>query len=121
MGTLVGAGADLFTPASVPTAIEVLFAVRFTGAPDELDGDVAHPIACRVYDPDGTQRGEQGASLTATGQAIVQGFAAQLLMPIGMVVAVPETGTYSFEFEIDRNVFPRVPIHIVTLDQLPQR
>jgi hypothetical protein len=111
--TIVGAGADLFGILQVPAAVPVLFAVRFVGSPDELDGTASHPIICRIYDPDGEQRGEQRVDFGGTATMLVADFAAQIVIPIGIVLDVQRFATYSVEFEIDGTTPVRVPIHMV--------
>ena len=96
-----------------PAAVPVLFAVRFVGDPDELDGTTSHPILCRIYDPAGEQRGEQRVDLNATATTVVANFAAQIVVPIGTVLDVQAFDSYSVEFEIDGTTPVRVPIHML--------
>lgn len=109
--TIVGAGADLVMVPQVPTPIQMLFAVRFVGPPDELEGQ-PHPIACRLFDPSGNSLGEQGGEMSTEVTQIVPGYVADLTIPMGIVLNVEQYGTYHVEFAIDDHEL-RVPVHIV--------
>jgi hypothetical protein len=109
--TIVGAGADLIQIPEAPAPVQVLFAVRFVGAPEELD-DMMHPVAARIFNPNGQMMGEQAGQITVAGTLRVPGYAAELTVPMGVVIDAREFGTYSVEFEIDGDT-RRVPIHIV--------
>jgi hypothetical protein len=110
--TIVGAGADLVQVPEVPTPMPVLFAVRFVGAPEELDGSTPHPVVARIYNPDGALAGEQAGQIAGDITQVVPGYAAELTLPMGVVIDVQQFGTYSVEFEIDGDT-RRVPIHVV--------
>jgi hypothetical protein len=99
---------------TLPPAVQLLFAVRFVGDPEELEGETAHPVVCRIFDPGGNAIGRQDVTLAA-GQLvlIVPGYAVELTIPIGIVIGVQQFGSYSVEFEIDGNRFRPVPVHIV--------
>ena len=116
--TLVGAGADLIAVPQLPTPVQVTFAVRFVGDPDELDGHTTHPIVTRLFDTDGNLRGEQRIDMEATSSQVVRGFAAELIVPVGIVIDAQVEGTYSVEFEIDGHTPKRVPVHVVTAETL---
>jgi hypothetical protein len=111
--TIVGAGSDLMRAAELPAAAQILFVVRFVGAPEELDGTTAHPIACRLYTPAGDLMGEQRADLTSAVTQVVPGYVADVTMPIGVVLEADEYGSYRVEFQIDDSAPLRVPFHIV--------
>ncbi|HEY3945732.1 MAG TPA: hypothetical protein VGL78_10930 [Solirubrobacteraceae bacterium] len=117
--TIVGAGADVVLAGTVPMVTQLLFAVRYVGAPDELTRDTQHPFSCRIFDPAGKQIGEQGGSLSAESTQIVRGYVAELTVPLAIVLEVTQYGTYHFEFVIDDSD-KRVPMHIVSPDQLNQ-
>ncbi|HST56804.1 MAG TPA: hypothetical protein VLJ42_13035 [Solirubrobacteraceae bacterium] len=110
--TIIGAGSDAVLAPHVPMPAQVLFAVRYVGAPDELDGEMVHAIACRIFDPDGTCVGEQKANLTGGVTQLVPGYTAELTVPTAIVIDARQYGTYSVEFEIDGHT-ERVPIHII--------
>lgn len=114
---LVGAGADMAAIPSLPTAIQLLFAVRYVGAPDELDGETEHPIAARIFDPDGAQIAEQKGLLKAHATLAIPGYLAELIVPTSIVFEPREYGTYGFEFSIDEHEV-RVPMHIISPDLL---
>jgi hypothetical protein len=115
--TIVGAGADLVVIAAVPAAVPVLFAVRFVGDPDELDGETQHAVACRLFDPDGNLMGAQEGQIVSDVEQIVPGYLADVTMPMGVVIDAKRFGTYGVEFEIDGHA-ARVPVHVV---QAPQQ
>lgn len=96
----------------MPAAVQILFAVRYVGDPDELDGETAHEIACRIYDPDGTQVGEQTARLSAGVEQHVPGYVAAIVVPTGIVLEIQRLGTYGVEFSIDDHDL-RIPVHAV--------
>lgn len=116
--TLVGAGADLLVAPELPAPIQVLFAVRFVGAAEEMDGETQHEMLVRLFDPAGESMGEQGGQLAAGVKQLVPGYLAELLMPLGIVLNAEQSGTYGVEFVIDGNAL-RVPIHIVAQGELP--
>lgn len=111
--TIVGAGADLSVIPSAPAAVPILFAVRFVGDPEELDGQTPHPIRCRIFNPAGEQVGEQSVAMTTEVTQVVPGYVAEVLLPVGVVLAVGDYGTYSVEFQIDDTEPRRVPLHIL--------
>lgn len=117
--TIIGAGADVAAVPSVPMVLQLLFAVRYVGAPDELDGEARHEIACRIFNPSGAQAGEQTGALTAQATQIVPGYVAELIIPTAVVLEATEYGTYGFEFSIDES-HERVPVHIVGAEEIPQ-
>jgi hypothetical protein len=111
--TIVGAGADVVPVPEVPVAVQMLFAVRYVGAPDELDGQTTHPVATRVFDSRGEQMGEETGDATVEIEGIiVPDYVAELIVPSSVVIDAREFGTYSVEFAIDGHS-RRVPIHIV--------
>jgi hypothetical protein len=114
--TIVGAGADVALVPALPMALQLLFAVRYVGAPGELDSQTLHPFACRIFNPAGEQIGEQTGSLSAQATQIVPGYLAELIVPSAIVLEVTEHGTYHIEFAIDESV-KRVPMHIVAREQ----
>lgn len=89
-----------------------MFAVRYVGDPDELDGETEHPIACRVFAPGGSQMGEQTASLKASAIPIVPGYVAEMTIPTALVLEMREYGTHRIEFSIDGNSVD-VPMHCI--------
>jgi hypothetical protein len=110
--TIVGAGTDVVMPGEIPSPVQMLFAVRFVGPPDELDGETPHPVACRLFDPEGEMMGEQAGQIVGDVNQIVPGYAAEVTIPMAVVIDAQRFGTYSVEFEIDGDA-RRVPIHIV--------
>lgn len=110
--TIVGAGADVVQVPQIPSPVQLLFAVRYIGLEEDLDGEAVHPFGCRMYKPDGEKVGEQGGQLTATATLRVPGYAVELIVPQALVFGAEEYGTYSFEFSIDDHNL-RVPIHVV--------
>jgi hypothetical protein len=116
---LVGAGADTAAVPTLPMPIQLLFAVRYVGAPDELDGEAEHPISCRIFNPAGDQIGEQSGLLKAQATQLIPGYVAELIVPTGVVLEPNEYGTYGFEFSIDESE-KRVPMHIVDPGLLAQ-
>ena len=110
--TIVGAGADIAFVPELPTAVQLLFAVRYVGAPEEVESDTSHPIACRIFSPAGDLLGEQTSNLTAHATQLVPGFVAELVVPTAVVLNAQEFGSYGFEFRIDKSDL-RVPVHIV--------
>jgi hypothetical protein len=110
--TIVGAGADVVHVATVPAVAQLLFAVRYVGAIDELDGSTPHPIATRIFNPAGDLVGEQSGQLTAHAEMAVEGWVAELIVPSALIVEVRELGTYGIEFAIDEDE-RRVPIHVI--------
>jgi hypothetical protein len=111
--TIVGAGADVVIVPEVPATIPVLFAVRFVGAPEELDGETPHDIVCRIFTPAGHPLGEQRARIeNAEVTQLVPGFVADITLPMGVVVHATEAGSYPIEFQIDDD-HVRVPLHVV--------
>jgi hypothetical protein len=109
--TIIGAGADAALLPH-PAPVQVLFAVRFVGAPDELDGETGHPIACRIFNPAGELAGEQRAELKAGVTQLVPGYLAEVIIPMGVVIDAREFGTYHIEFAIDSDQ-RRVPFHVL--------
>lgn len=109
---LVGAGADATVLPSLPTAIQLLFAVRYVGAPEEMDGEIEHPIAIRIFNPAGGQIGEQRGQLKAHATQLIPGYRAELIIPTAIVLEPEEYGTYHFAFSIDESE-ERVPFHIL--------
>lgn len=116
--TIVGAGSDLVMLPQVPAPVQVLFAVRYVGMEEDLDGEAEHPFACRIYQPNGQKVGEQGGRLKAIASLRVSGYAADLIVPAAVVLDVREYGTYSVEFSIDDSN-RRVPIHVVPPQEPP--
>lgn len=110
--TIVGAGADLIFVPAVPAPVQVTFAVRFVGAPDELDGETEHRVVCRLFDPGGEPMGEQGTILKGEIDQRVPGYVAEVTVPMGVVLDAQQAGSYSVEFEIDGHRYRRVPIHV---------
>lgn len=117
--TIVGAGCDVVPVPETPTPVQVLFAVRYGGSPDELDGETAHVIGCRIFNPAGAMVGEQTGEVTAKVDQIVPGYVADLTVPTGVVIDAREFGTYGVEFSIDDQRL-RVPIHVIRLPQAGQ-
>lgn len=116
--TIVGAGADVFVVPQIPTPIQILFAVRFVGPPDEVSGQ-QHSLACRLFDPGGTALGEQSGQMATDVNQIVPGYLAELTVPMGVVLNVDQHGTYHVEFSIDDDDTVRVPIHVVDPSTMP--
>jgi hypothetical protein len=116
---LVGAGADMAAVPSLSMPLQLLFAVRYVGNPDELDGETEHPISCRIFNPAGAQIGEQGGLLKAQATMLIPGYVAELIVPTGIVFEPAEYGTYHFSFSIDESE-KRVPMHIIEPDLLIQ-
>ena len=112
--TIVGAGCDVIPLPETPAAVQVLFAVRYVGAPDELDGQTAHVIGCRIFNPAGEMVGEQTGEVRAQVAQIVPGYVADLTIPTGVVVDAREFGSYGIEFLIDDHSL-RVPIHVIEM------
>jgi hypothetical protein len=110
--TIVGAGADVAIVPDPPAVVQLLFAVRYVGPPDELDGETEHPVACRIFNPKGDRIGEQRGGLRAEGTPLVAGYATELIVPTTIVLEAQEHGTYAFEFSIDDHEI-QVPIHII--------
>jgi len=110
--TIIGAGVDAILLPEVPSPVQILFAVRFVGAPDELDGDTLHQLAVRIYNPQGERVGEQTGQLTARLLQFVPGYLAEIVIPSAVVIEAREFGTYGVEFAIDRDE-RRVPIHVL--------
>lgn len=110
--TIVGAGADVVVVPEVPAPVQVLFAVRYVGDPEELDGETPHPIACRIFNPDGDMVGEQTGQVQAQVAQTIPGYVAELTVPSGVVIDARELGTYGVEFSIDGDD-RRVPIHVI--------
>ncbi|MGN6371525.1 MAG: hypothetical protein ACTHM1_00820 [Solirubrobacteraceae bacterium] len=115
--TIVGAGCDVVPVQGTPTPIQVLFAVRYVGAPDELDGATEHAIGCRIFNPAGEKVGEQAGEIKAKVDQLVPGYVADVTIPTGLVIEAQEFGTYGIEFWIDDHSL-RVPIHVI---QTPQQ
>ena len=116
---LVGAGADTAVVPSLPTPLQVLFAVRYIGTPEELDGEMEHPISCRIFNPAGDRIGEQSGRLKAHATFLIPGFVAELIVPTGVVLEPSDYGTYAFEFSIDESD-KTVPMHIIDPGRLAQ-
>jgi hypothetical protein len=116
--TIIGAGTDVIIAPHVPVPMQVLFAVRFVGDPDELDGEMAHPVVCRIFAPGGDPIGEQTAGLTVDATQLVPGYLADVTIPMGIVIETREYGTYHVEFEIDGHS-QRVPIHVIDPSSQP--
>jgi hypothetical protein len=116
---LVGAGADTAPVPRLPTPIQLLFAVRYLGVPDELDGEIEHPIACRIFNPAGEQIGDQSGRLKAHATQLIPGYLAELILPTAIVFEPQEYGTYHFEFSIDESS-ERIPMHIIDPQLLSQ-
>lgn len=116
--TIVGAGADLAFIPQVPAGVQMLFAVRFVGAPDELDGETKHSIGCRIFDPRGTQVGEQMGEITGVATQILPGYVAEVTVPMGVIIDAREFGSYAVEFAIDDET-RRVPVHILETPDEP--
>jgi hypothetical protein len=111
--TIVGAGADLVVVPELPAPVGVLFAIRFVGDPEELDGVTPHKTVVRLFDPDGASMGEQeGQIIGGPVQQVVVGYLAEVIIPMGVVIDAQRDGSYSVEFEIDGDRL-RVPIHVV--------
>jgi len=110
--TIIGAGADLIIAPQIPTPVQVLFVVRFVGAPEEVKGD-AHPVTCRVLDPDGSEIGQQTAEITTELTQVVTGYVAEVTIPMGILLLVAQYGTYRVEWTIDGGDPLPVPIHVV--------
>jgi len=113
--TIVGAGSDVLIVEGVPAQLHVLFAVRFVGAPDELDGELSHPVGCGIYSPDGELAGEQTSMLQGDINQLVPGFVAEVTVAMATDIEATELGSYGVEFAIDGNAL-RVPIHVVEAD-----
>jgi hypothetical protein len=111
--TIVGAGADVVHVPSVPTPVQVLFAVRYVGAPEEVNGETAHSIVCRIFNPVGDRVDEQTGQLMAHGTQMIPGYVAEIIVPSGVVIDAQQFGTYGVEFSIDEDTLRRVPIHVV--------
>ncbi len=116
---LVGAGADTALVPSLPMAIQLLFAVRYLGMPEEMDGEIEHPVSVRIFSPSGEQIGEQSGQLKAQATQLIPGYLAELIVPSAVVFEPQEYGTYHFEFSIDDSQ-ERVPMHIVDPEILTQ-
>jgi len=116
--TIVGAGADVAFVPELPAPIQLLFAVRYVGAPDELEGEIAHPIVCRIFNPAGKFLGEQRGNLTAQATQLVAGYVAELIIPTAVVLNAESFGSYRLEFGIDESELP-VPIHIIQRPEAP--
>jgi hypothetical protein len=110
--TIIGAGTDVVIAPHIPAPMQVLFAVRFVGEANELDGEMSHPVVCRIFAPSGDPIGEQTAGLTVDAQQIVPGYLADVTIPMGIVIETQTYGTYHVEFEIDGHS-QRVPIHVI--------
>lgn len=115
----MGAGADTAALPSLPMPIQLLFAVRYVGAPEELDGETEHPVSIRIFNPAGDQIGEQSGQLKAHATQLIPGYVSELIVPSGVVFEPHEYGTYHFEFSIDDSR-ERVPMHIVDPELLAQ-
>jgi len=110
--TIVGAGADVVVVPAVPAPVQILFTVRFIGAPEELDGETPHPTAVRLFDPDGEALGEQVGQIVSDVKQLVPGYVADVTIPMGVVIDAQRVGTYAVEFEIDGDS-KRVPVHVM--------
>ncbi len=114
--TIVGAGADLVRVLEFPCPVQVLFAVRFLVAPDELEVGAQHGVACRSFNAKGEQIGELSGELSV-GEVTQQvpGYIAEIIVPMAARIEAREAGTYRFEFEVDGDV-RGVPVHIFEAD-----
>ena len=77
---------------AVPTAIQVVLAVRLLALPDEL-GEAGHTVVNRVRDPRGEVLGEASGDIVIGGEAARPGFLVGAMVPVAVAFEAAEEGT----------------------------
>lgn len=111
--TIVGAGADVLFLPEVPSVQQLMFAVKYTASPDELEAGAEHDLRCRMRGPSGELLGELTTKGKFEGKMIIDGYVAEMIVPTAVVLEVKGYGSYGFEFSIDGREADPVPIHVI--------
>jgi hypothetical protein len=113
LGTIVGAGIDTYWVPELPTAIQVVLAVRLLAMADELNAEVPHMSANRVRDPRGEVMSEVGGEFRMGGsEGAQQEWLNGIMVTTIVAFEATEEGAYTIEHEVDGTT-KSLPIHIV--------
>lgn len=112
LGTLVGAGIDTYWIPELPTAVQVLLAIRLLGTADELDPDEEHTTTNRVRNPQGEVISELGGPFSVGVESPNPDWLTGFIVPLAMQFEVTEEGAYQIEIEVDQ-ASTSLPIHVI--------
>jgi Family of unknown function (DUF6941) len=112
LGTIVGAGIDIFYVQDLPQPIAGMLAIRLTGTSDEFDPDVKHEIRSKLLKPSGEELGEIKGEFQAGGEDLQEDWLNPLLLPSGFQFVAEEEGTYTIEQHVDQ-AEKSIPIHVI--------
>jgi len=112
LGTIVGAGVDTFWLEQLPSAIQVMLAIRLVGLPEEFTPEVEYRTATRIKDPSGEIMSEVSGGARIGADSARPDYLVGVTMPIAVGFEVAEEGTYAIEFEFGE-AWSSIPIRVV--------
>ena len=114
LASIMGAGIDTFWVPDLPATVQVAFAIRLTGLPEELDGEIEHTSRNVVRGPGGDTLSDVNATFRVGGgpPGLRPDWLQGIMLGTHLSFLAPSAGTYTFEHIVDGSS-RQAPLHVV--------
>lgn len=113
LGTIIGAGIDIFWVPRLPAAIRGMLALRVTGTADDFGEEVTHELASRILGPTGDPLGKEiKGEFQAGAEHVQEDWLNAVWIPSGFQFTAPGAGTYTLEISVDKAT-ASLPLHVI--------
>lgn len=112
LGTIVGAGIDVFLVPELPSVVQVNLAIRITATAEELTPGMVHQGKTIILDPSGATSSEAEIEFALGVENPRADWLNGFIFPATVQFEAAETGTYTIEHVLGGNS-SAIPIHVL--------